>query len=228
MCGNYTGFDIDAFNMASSLTITIASLIGNSIVFYILTRPEFLKQTLFRYMLIATISDAINSITIWPTNYPYDFLVFKVLISCKLFNFLVNISNSISPFMNVIGSIDTFLLVKYPTKFKFRKKFKFQIFVTFILLFFLSIVNIPNYYYAVLISDECVYETEVIEFYVTVMVTFVEVILPFTLVVIFSILTYFNLVERKKLAHHDNFSKEKRFLKVVNGMKFENSFNLSK
>ena len=64
MYGNDTGFDIDAFNMASSLTITIASLIGNSIVFYILTRPEFLKQTLFRYMLIATISDAINSITI--------------------------------------------------------------------------------------------------------------------------------------------------------------------
>jgi hypothetical protein len=34
-------FNWNTFNMAASITVTVISLIGNSLVFFILSKPEF-------------------------------------------------------------------------------------------------------------------------------------------------------------------------------------------
>ena len=43
------------FNLSCAIVLTIIGLIGNSIVFYIFTRPKFLKVSFFRYLIFETI-----------------------------------------------------------------------------------------------------------------------------------------------------------------------------
>jgi hypothetical protein len=66
--------DNDLFNLVSSIVTSSITLLGNSIIFYILAKPEFRSQSFFRYLFIGTILDTINVLFIWPTYYPDYFL----------------------------------------------------------------------------------------------------------------------------------------------------------
>ena len=77
-------FNHELFNLISSITISAIALIGNSIIVYILAKPEFRKESFFRYLFFGTIFNTINALLIWPINNPDFFLINEILISCNL------------------------------------------------------------------------------------------------------------------------------------------------
>ena len=119
----------DTLSFVSSVMITTISIIGNTAVILILSKQEFRKEPLFRYLITATIFDTVNAIMIWPTNYLDIFMINQIDGSCKVYKFSINMLATFSSYMNNFTSLDTLMIVKYPTKFKFRKTYKYQIFI---------------------------------------------------------------------------------------------------
>ena len=122
-------FNLDLFHQVSSITISLVAIIGNSLIFYILAKPEFRSQSFFRYLFFGTIFNTINALLIWPINYPDFFLINEILISCNIQQYINDVSTTFSGWIIVLTSVDTFLSVKYPTKFQLVKSFKAQIII---------------------------------------------------------------------------------------------------
>ena len=122
---------------------TFLALFGNSLVLLILSRPEFMKVPMFRYLIAATLFDTINVLLSVPFVFPEPFQIYKNSFSCKLFNYLTYIVYNISPWILSLSSIDRYLSIKYPKGFDFRNKFKFQFFAMVIIFFSISLIDVP-------------------------------------------------------------------------------------
>ena len=114
----------DYFNFIASILFTVISAVVNSLVLIILMKPKLLKESLFRYFIVTTIVDSINMFLIWPFNFQDAFQINSSQISCKLFNYLPRVFYQLSPWINVLISIDRLLAVKFAHKFKFRNELK--------------------------------------------------------------------------------------------------------
>ena len=112
---------MNQIKLTASVAFSITGVIGNTFVILILSRPKFRKESLFRYLLIASIVDTIYSFCIWPFTYQDDFLTSKIEIMCKLSFYISRIIYQLSPWIIVISSIDRYVATKYPTKLLFRK-----------------------------------------------------------------------------------------------------------
>ena len=64
---------MNANKLTTSIAFTTTGSIGNTLVIYILSRPKFKKESLFRYLLIATINDTIFLSYIWSLSYISEF-----------------------------------------------------------------------------------------------------------------------------------------------------------
>ena len=53
-----------------STVLTIIAIVGNSFVFYILTRPKFLKESVFRYFLVSEVTATLTLVSLWMYNIP--------------------------------------------------------------------------------------------------------------------------------------------------------------
>jgi hypothetical protein len=96
------------FEFASSIMISAFSLIGNSLVAFILLKlKELKKEPIFRYLLVAAIVDQFNGIMIWPSYFQNLFFINQQEISCKLFYFFLTTLQEFSSWINVTISIDT-------------------------------------------------------------------------------------------------------------------------
>jgi hypothetical protein len=126
----------DTLSFESPVMITTISIIGNTAVILILSKQEYRKEPLFRYLITATIFDTVNAIMIWPANYLDIFMINQIDWSYKVYKFSNNMLATFSSYMNNLTSIDTLMIVKYPTKFQFRKTYKYQIFIQLMFFYF--------------------------------------------------------------------------------------------
>ena len=140
-------FNYITFTFTSSIIITVMAIIGNSTVLFILTKPQFKKKSLFRYLFIATIFDAINALYTWLYNYQDFFMINQNELICKLIHYFGHVTYLFNPWINVFISIDTFMAVKFPIKFQVRNTYKFQIVIIICLVISLFLVNIPYLMY---------------------------------------------------------------------------------
>ena len=110
---------------AASL-LSIIGIVGNSITLYVLTRPNFIKEPMFRYLIINTLIGSIGIFFIWVQSLPVIFNWSVNDTYCKIYIYLCTIGYDSFPWVNAINSIDRLLSLKYPHKFIFRKKFRNQ------------------------------------------------------------------------------------------------------
>jgi hypothetical protein len=103
----------DIFSIVTSIMVTTISFIGNTAVILILSKQEFKKEPLFRYLITASIFDTVNAIMIWPANYLDIFLKNQINWICKCFTLMNNVLGTFSSYINILVSIDTLMLVKY-------------------------------------------------------------------------------------------------------------------
>ena len=72
----------DTFGFVSSVTMTTIAIIGNTAVILILSKKEFRKEPLFRYLIICTIIGTLNVGMIWPSLFHDRFLINKLIWAC--------------------------------------------------------------------------------------------------------------------------------------------------
>ena len=211
---DYTSRD---FQLISSILITIISLIGNLLVAFILLRlKEFKKEPIFRYLLFAAINDLLNCIFIWPMFYPDYFLINQFDISCKLFSFIITVLQQLSSWINVVISIDTYVMVKYPADYHKRKNVKFQVIILSAVFFILCFLNVPwAYFPIVVLTIICYVSDPLIVFYLQIYKNILQILIPCILMLVFSSLTHRELTLKKKIMkRHNILRKQKNLFKT--------------
>ena len=211
--GSENAFSYSAYAFGQSITVTICSLIGNTTVLYVLSSPKFWKEPIFRYMYIATIFDTLNAMSIWVANYPNFFLMNESLFSCELLQIIITNTGAYSNWINVGSSINTYIMVSWPMKYKSFKSKKNQYIICLVLFFVLLVLNIPYGFYLRIIPGEgCL----VRHAFALLNFRFLYVIIiPGLLMILLSILMYREIIKKKKTISQSKLKKEKRVFKII-------------
>jgi hypothetical protein len=205
------------FEFASSIMISAFSLIGNSLVAFILLKlKELKKEPIFRYLLVAAIFDQFNGIMIWPSYFQNVFLINQQEISCKLFYFFLTTLQEFSSWINVTISIDTYVMVKFSANHQKRKKIRYQVIILSSIFAILCCLNVPWAYYPTVVSTIGCYSTDpFIAIYLSFYKTILQIFIPCILMLVFSSLTYLELViKKRRVRRHNILRKEKNLFKT--------------
>ena len=100
------------------LVLITIGIFGNSIVFYILTRPKLIKETVYRYFIVTEVVDALNLtlVLIW-----FIAEVFKIITGILTYKILQSVAYllfDLYPWISTLNSIDRLLSIKYRSKFE--------------------------------------------------------------------------------------------------------------
>ena len=202
----------DTFNLASSVIICTIAITGNSVVILVLAKPIFRKEPIFRYLLISTIFDTLNAMMIIPSTHSGLFLINQLNWRCKFYYYISDSMNTFCGWMNVLISIDTLMTVKYPTKFRFRKNFNYQIFVILSFFCLSFLINLADFFYLGIQREICTGLSFEISFFLNLYLLIIYLLIPFTIITITSSITYFHL--KKTQMKQNNLKKSKNLFKV--------------
>jgi hypothetical protein len=89
-----------------SVLLTSIALIGNSLVFYILTRPKFLKESIFRYFLVSEIVATLTLVILWMYSIP-PLIEWNVPIDyCRMMVYMFYTLYKFYPWVNILLNYD--------------------------------------------------------------------------------------------------------------------------
>ena len=212
-------FDYGSFNLANSIIVTIIATFGNVGILFILAKPDLQLKSLFQFILVAAIFDTINSITIWPVNYPNFFLINQNDISCKLSNYLAHVSGTFASWINVFTSIDCFIQVKFSSnRFPFRKKNQYSVLLMLILFVFSCSMYWTDWTYLSIKPGYCSTDYAKTAFYLELYCSFVFIIIPFIIIAIVNAITFCQL--KKNQSNKIKFKKDKTLFRFSSGINF--------
>ena len=117
---------LDLFIQLTLAVLSLAGIIGNTFNFYILSRPKFLKESMFRYFMANEIFGSICLIFMWIHYIPIIFGLNVSNLYCKMVIYTTYVFYYSYPWIYVLNSVDRLISLKYPFKFQLRKKFKTQ------------------------------------------------------------------------------------------------------
>jgi hypothetical protein len=211
---------LDTLELIPLITINSVAIIGNSIVIIILMQRMFRKKPIFRYLIVATIFDTFNVILLWPNSYRHKFLINHIEIICKLFKFIDNMIGPFTAWVNVIASFDTLMLVKNPTKFKFRKNYKYQIFVILVGFFVTCLISLPAVFINSIGGEDNYCEPRYTPlnfhlFYFELYLFTVPVLIPFLINIVVSSITFLYLRKTQININQNNYKKSKSLFKTT-------------
>ena len=209
-------FDV---NFYSSIVLTAIGMIGNPLVIYIFTRPQFLKVSMFHYWIAETIADILNILCNWPSVFPDFFNLNELSISCKIFYYFYYVPYQVSPWMLSLSSIDRVLSVKYPTTSRFRNNVKYQLIAIIAVVVFISLVNTPIYWYHDAVPGQgCVTTDHEIEIYLDILNLLLGAIIPFVIMTVSTCLIWQQLLMKKKNLKQENkkrYHKDVQLIKIL-------------
>jgi len=125
----------------------VIDLVGNPIVFYVLTRPNFLKVPMFRYFLITEVVDSIGLFGVLLIGLLTWTGTSATALFCKISQYSMYVLYSFYPCISSLISVDRLIHIKYTLAFEFRKKFKFQALAVASIFIFALITNTPFFIY---------------------------------------------------------------------------------
>ena len=117
---------LNLFIQITPAVLSLAGTIGNASSLYILSRPKFLKESMFRYFMVNEIFGSICLLFTWIHYIP---IIFELNVSssyCKIVIYTAYVLYCSYPWIYVLNSVDRLISLKYPFKFQLRKKFKTQ------------------------------------------------------------------------------------------------------
>ena len=205
----------------SSGLLTILGIIGNSIVLYIITRKEFIKETMFRYYIVVQVVDFLGFIMLWFWYIPITFGLGVSDLFCMIIEYIFYMMYSFYSWVNLLTSTDRLFSVIYPHDFSIRKTFKFQALAVPTLFFFSAVINVPNFLYNVQsnltfcgIADR---ETETVIYSANLIVSDV---LPYSFMLINNIIIAHQIIVKKRrlMGNTRKLKKETQFVKTVFSM----------
>ena len=200
---------------------TIIGVFGNILVFYILTRPKFMKETIFRYFIASEIAGSLNLIFSWLLVFPYLLNWDAPVAYCKITNYLLYFTYSIYPWISVLNSIDRFLSLKYRSKFQFRRDTKYQILALTLVSLVFGFSNLPFIIFEGKTNDIlCAITDNKVAFGIYLAKLLVSSIFPCFLMILSMCLSVHHLIVKKRKLYtnhnnHINYKRERNFLKSV-------------
>jgi hypothetical protein len=209
----------------SVILFFVVGVIGNGINVFIFSQKKFRKEAMFRYLIICAITNTLNLFMKFPTTFLYQdfFQVTSSGASCKLTYFFANVLPYTSSWMLVLSSLDRLVSIKYPDRFLFKNKLKFQILVVCIIFLVFVCMNIPYLIFKDVISfgNNNVMYCENVEYdFNSIAIHFgiiFQVILPFIIESVSSILLGYFLIKLKKTFHRE-YKKEAGFVLTIISM----------
>jgi hypothetical protein len=214
MLSNYFDYIISI----SLSSFSILSLILNSITIYILTRPKFLKESIFRYFLVNELISTSSLILFVLHFIPFLISWDLPIIYCQIREFFGFTIYHCYPWVCVLNSVDRLLSVKYQRKFKFIKLFKYQ-FLAILLIFFSSaLINVPRFLYAGFSNNSvCALNSIQIGIFLSIENLLLSNIIPFFIMILttFSSVHYMITKKRRLQLNLVNYRREKDFVKNV-------------
>ena len=203
--------------ITSILLIFIGS-IGNPLTFYILTRPKFLKETIFRYFIVAEIIDMINLILllIWFLSSAFKFI--EGVLACKLLQYIAYVLFSLYPWISTLNSVDRLLAINFRSQFKFRKELKFQALAVGCIVFAALLANIPYLIYIDLDNNSnCVLQDDLVAFYIYLGYIIGSDVIPFFIRILCTVFTVMFLIRSKRKVYRlkPSYKRETTLLKSV-------------
>ena len=202
--------------------VSVFALVGNFLVVLILSRPEFIKVSMFRYLIAATIFDTITALISWPSVFPEPFQITANSLSCKLYIYIGYFIAQMSPWIIALSSVDRYLSIKYPKRLSFRNKFIFQILAIAIIFILILIINVPFYVLNNVVLNEtgCTLTTTNAKLYLDIFDTLITTVIPTFIMIFSTILTGYLIINQKAKVKISaiNLEKEMQLLKVLLAM----------
>ena len=113
-------------NISLLIVYSFLSISGSLVVIYVMTRPQFLKISLFRFLAIASFLSIFKT-AFWILNSFQDPLgINSSSFNCKIFYYICYLPYQCSTWIVVWTGIDRYLSVKYPRNFLFAIKQNFR------------------------------------------------------------------------------------------------------
>ena len=208
------------FNLVTAILFSVFCLIGNSLVLLILTKPKFLEYPLFRYLIVATVAETISVLFIWASGFPNVFGINSYDINCTMYVYLSILFLQTGPWINVLSSVDRYLSVKFPTKFYFRKQFKFQAIAVSVIFGLIILIDIPYLMYLQVINNVCG-PTPLIGLYLTIALNGnMHCFLPSIIMITTNGMTIHQLVVKRKILNKVQFNRQVQLSKVLFSINF--------
>ena len=200
------------------IVLSIIGIIGNSLVFYILTRPAFIKVPMFRYFIVSNVIGISSLFILWMHEIPIWFNLSVPDVFCKIFLYTMYTAYNFHPWVGVLNSIDRLLALKYQNEFTLIHKFKFQALVVISILVVLMTVNVPFIFYAEVANiTQCTVTNIQAGFYINLASLIISILIPFSIMISTTFLIFHFMVTQKKKLNENaqNFEREKGFIKSV-------------
>ena len=207
----------DTFGFVSSVTMTTIAIIGNTAVILILSKKEFRKEPLFRYLFVCTIFDILNVCLIWPSLFQNQLRISKLIWACLSYYYFNTVIGVFISWIQALVTLDTLILVKYP-KSQFRKNYKYQIFILLIIFFASCLASMPYIFYLDVKNGWCTGLSILVSFYLNFYFTIISIIIPFILIFGGSLATFLHLRKTQLNINKKNYKKSKRFFKLTLGL----------
>jgi hypothetical protein len=209
-----------------AIIFIIIGLISNPIVLYILTRPKFLAESIFRYFFITVIIDSLNLVGYCLLAFPIIFKSHPPALFCQITEYIGFVLLSFESFINTLNSFDRLFSVKYLRKFLWRKKFQYQAFLVILLFTIASLCNVPYIIYfnesdhatCGIISE---FKNSSFIYHFSAIVIF-TIFVPFTIQIFNTIINVHHMIKNKQRLNETqrNFKREKQYFKNVFIMDF--------
>jgi hypothetical protein len=210
----------NSFRQIGLIFFTIVGIFGNLFVFYILTRPKFLKETIFRYFIASEVVGSLNLVFSWLLILPILLKWDAPVAYCKIAYYLLYSTYSTYPWISVVNSIDRYLSIKYLSKFQFRKETKYQILTLLIVSLVFLFANIPYIIYEEKSTYTlCTIIKNKVAFYIQLSKLISTSIVPSFIMILSMCQSVHHLVVKKRRLYLQknkiSYKRERNFLKSV-------------
>ena len=211
---------VDRYVVISILPVLAIGFLFNPLVFYILTRPKFLKESMFRYFITTEIVDSIM-LLFWLVGVVksfFSFLTFPEKVTCKLTQYISGAMLLWYQLLSTLISIDRLMAIKHENNFQFRNTLKFQMMSIILLLIVSASSTVPFYVLSDLNnSSHCVIDDNEAAFSIYLSGTICFNAIPFLIRLASTLLIVNYLVQTKRRTNQAqiNYNREYSFLKSV-------------
>ena len=197
-------------NLSVSTTLTTISILGNTIVLIVFSKPKFRKESTFRYLIVSTLGSTVKVLFIWPLAFPDFFMMNQVSLICKIMSYTSFVAGQWMPWINSLSSIDRYLAVRFPCKLKWRTLAKYQAIAVVAIFVSLLLLDLPFYFYVDIPLNQtgCTTIDYEIGKLLSIWFTVITIVIPVTIMIIFTALTTRRLIKRKMNFNKKDFTKD--------------------
>jgi len=204
-----------SFKITTTFIIKFIGIPGNFMIIYIYTRENFRKVPMFRYFIVSTLFETINLLLYWPL---ISSSINSNSLFCKLSQYLSYLVSLNISWIGVLVSIDRYLSIKYPYKFKFRSEFIYQMIFIISILIISILINIPIAHYYSSYNNTCDIKDEEISLKINIIDLLVSTVIPFIIMILSSALIGSYLIKNKMKFKDKTLDKEKQLIKILFSM----------